>query len=126
MTDHLLLRREGSRLFAELDYAAHGRDSPLPRWHAVDAFARCLREDETERAFGAEAPNITEVDLETFIRASGWNIGFPLDASNIDKRLAEREPIFRSLVADAVEHFVLVPWMETLEGKATLIRAHFS
>jgi hypothetical protein len=69
VTDHLILRRDGSQLLAELDYAAHGRDSPLPRWHAVDAFARCLREDETERAFAGDAPTIMEVDLETYRRA---------------------------------------------------------
>src|SRR4051794_17727455 len=78
VTDDLLLRRGGNDLIAHLALARHGQDSPLPHWHPVHAFARCLREDETERMFAIRPRAIRETDLETFIRASRWNIGYPL------------------------------------------------
>jgi hypothetical protein len=125
VTDHLLLRRDGKRLLAHLDLARHGEDSPLPRWHVVHAFARCLREDETKHAFAEQRTAIREVDIDTFIRASRWNIGYPLTAETLEERLAERSPLFRKLVEGAVTQFVLVPWMATLEEKADLLRSYF-
>ena len=115
-------RRDGDVLLAELDYARHGRDSALPQWHPINAFVRCLREDETESVFEGEPRLIREIDLETFIRACRWNIGYPMSAATLRERLAEREPLFRSLVEGAVSRFALIPWMETPEEKAELYR----
>lgn len=122
VTDHLFLRRDGDVLLAELDYARHGRYSTLPRWHQINAFVRCLGGDETESVYKHGPRAIREIDLETFIRACRWNIGYPMSAENLGERLAEREPVFRSLVEGAVTRFALVPWMETPEEKAELYR----
>jgi hypothetical protein len=65
-----------------------------------------------------------EINLESFIRASRWNIGYPLSSENLDQRLAEREPLFRKLVRGAVHKFAVIPWMDTAEEKAELCRRH--
>ena len=43
-----------------------------------------------------------------------------------EQRLAERIPLFRSLVEGAVEDFFLVPWLKTVEAKGKLLRSHFA
>lgn len=125
-TDDLNLRRDNDVLLAALDLGLHGERDVRPRWHRVEAFVRCLRENETANFFKSGVPDIVPVDLEQFIHASRWNIGYPLTVENLEERLAERVPQFRSLVQGAVDELFIVPWLETVEVKAELLRSHFA
>jgi hypothetical protein len=126
VTDDLRLWREGNDLFAALDVAVFGERDARPRSHRVDAFVRCLREDETKRFYVDRPLALAPLPVDEFIRASRWNIGFPLTTENIETRVAEREPLFRSLVEGAVSRFFLVPWMATADAKGELLRSHFA
>ncbi|MFG6121129.1 hypothetical protein [Thalassobacillus sp. B23F22_16] len=111
-------------------------DDPIKERRKIDCLLRMLDQEETQKLindnpFLKEKLSIIEIPFEAFIRFSDFNItftaeslmptiadGVPITEQNPDKRRRN----FLKLTQDAKLPCLIVPWAETVEEKAEIMK----